>query len=236
VTWSIVAVDPGTREVGVGAATCTVAVEIVRGIVPGVGVVAAQAATNLWARNEATLAIANGASADGVLEAARAVSGRNGLSEWRDQQMAVALLAPEPTAVAHTGGDAIAWAGARTEGGVSVQGNILRGPDVVDATFEAFHDATGSPDLALRILRALEAGNDAGGDSRCPPDCPALTAFLAVAGPSETNAEEPALFLVAPRAFGIEGAIEHAQRPWQPNPGDPSPTAALRRMFEAARS
>jgi uncharacterized Ntn-hydrolase superfamily protein len=236
VTWSIVAVDPETREVGVGAASCTVAVEIVRGIVPGLGVVTAQASTNLWARNEAIAAIARGASAGDVLGAAEEVSGRNGLSAWRDQQMAVALLTPKPMALAHTGADAMPWAGAHTQGPVSVQGNILRGPEVVDAAFEAFHDDTDAPDLALRILRALEAGGAAGGDSRCPRDCPATTAFLAVAGPAEINAEEPALFLVAPRAFGIEGAIEHAQNPRQPDPGDPSPTVALRRMLEEARA
>jgi len=235
VTWSIVAVDPKTREVGVGAATCTVAVEIVRGIVPGAGVVAAQAETNLWARNEAVAAMARGAGAREALAAAEAVSGRNGLSAWRDQQMAVAVLDPEPVALVHTGTDALAWAGGRSAGRVSVQGNILRGPQVVDAAFDAFHDERGGPDLALRILRALEAGAAAGGDSRCPRDCPALTAFLAVAGPEEANAEEPALYLVAPRAFGIEGAIEHARHPWQPEPGAPSPTAALRAMFEEAR-
>ncbi len=58
-TWSIVAVDPETREVGVGAATCTVGVEMVRGIVPGVGVVSAQASTNLYSRNQAVEALAS---------------------------------------------------------------------------------------------------------------------------------------------------------------------------------
>ena len=61
-TWSIVAVDAETGEVGVGAATCTVGVELVQGIVPGVGVLAAQAYTNLLARNAATRALRSGAS------------------------------------------------------------------------------------------------------------------------------------------------------------------------------
>ena len=102
-TWSIVAVDPETREVGVGAATCTVGVEMVRGIVPGVGVVSAQAYTNLYSRNQAVEALASGSSLEEALAAAEAAAGQHGLSEWSFQQFAVVVL--EPRARAHTGSD-----------------------------------------------------------------------------------------------------------------------------------
>ncbi len=240
-TWSIVAVDPVTREVGVGAATCTVGVELVRGIVPGRGVVAAQAYTNLHARNQAREALAAGAGAEEVLRAAREASGRFGLSEWKDQQFAVAVLDPEPCALAHTGDDTVAWSGSRGAQAVSVQGNMLRGAEVVEVALAAFASEdpmAGSrpPDLAERIVRGLEAGAGAGGDNRCPFDCPCLTAFVAVARPDEEDADDPALYCVAPKVFGLKGALKHSLVPYRPDPNDPTPTAALRAMLEATRA
>jgi len=238
VTWSIVAVDPVTREVGVGAATCTVGVELVRGVVPGRGVLAAQAQTNLHARNEATKTLAAGACAEDVMRAACEASGRFGMSAFEDQQFAVAVLDPEPRVLAHTGTRTVAWSGSRGAPAVSVQGNMLRGPEVVDVALAAFASEgpteTGhAPDLAERILRGLEAGAAVGGDNRCPFECPALTAFLAVAKPDETEGEDPALYLVAPRAFGLKGALRHSLAPYRPEPNGPSPLQTLRARLDA---
>ena len=240
-TWSIVAVDPVTREVGVGAATCTVGVEMVRGIVPGKGVVSAQAFTNLLSRNRAAESLAAGASAEDALAAAHAAAGHHGLPDWKDQQVAVAVLDPEPLALAHTGSDTVSWAGskqARSEqaGAVSVQGNMIRGPEVVDVALAAFLCDDGTPDLAERIMRGLEAGGQAGGDNRCPFECPAISAFLAVAGPEEKSAEEPALYLVAPRPYSIREAVDYYTRgPKPPAPNDRSPVDSLRSMLDLAR-
>jgi len=236
VTWSIVAVDPETREVGVGAATCTVGVEMVRGIVPGVGVVSAQAHTNLYSRNQAVEALASGASLDESLAAARAAAGQHGLSEWSLQQFAVAVLDPEPRVWAHTGSETTAWAGSREAGHVSVQGNMIRGPEVLDVSLAAFLSNDGSPDLSERIMRGLEAGGQVGGDNRCPFECPAMTAFLEVAGPEEQSPEEPALFLVAPRRYSLEDVVELSARTPMPDPGDTSPVSVLRNLLDAARS
>jgi uncharacterized Ntn-hydrolase superfamily protein len=236
VTWSIVAVDPMTREVGVGAASCAVGVELVMGIVPGKGVVAAQAFTNLIARKQAVKAIAAGATAEEALAAAERSSGRLGQSAWKDQQFGVAVLeADGPRALAHTGDETLAWAGSRSAGGVSVQGNILRGKEVVDVAFQAFHSGEGAPDLAERIMRALEAGNAAGGDNRCPFDCPALAAFIAVAGPDERAGADPSLYLAAPRFFGLPAILKHMALGYRRDPADPPPVAALRAKLDAAR-
>ena len=234
-TWSIVAVDPQTREVGVGAASCAVGVELVRGMVPGKGVVAAQASTNLYARKQAVKAIARGETAEEALASAEASSGRYGQSAWKDQQFGVAVLEPEPRALAHTGDATLAWAGSRATSTVSVQGNILRGREVVDVALADFQSNEGTPDLAERIMRALEAGNEAGGDHRCPFECPALAAFIAVAGPDENLRDDPSLYLAAPRFFGIRGILRHTAIGYTRDPADPSPVTALRQKFEAAR-
>ena len=52
-TWSIVAVDPYTGEVGLAAATCNPGINFIAAVVPGKGVVAAQAETSLRGRDHA---------------------------------------------------------------------------------------------------------------------------------------------------------------------------------------
>jgi uncharacterized Ntn-hydrolase superfamily protein len=53
-----------------------------------------------------------------------------------------------------------------TGDGVAVQGNILAGPEVVDAMKAAWDASAGEPALARRLLAALAAGDEAGGDKR----------------------------------------------------------------------
>ena len=64
----------------------------------------------------------------------------------------------------HTGAECITWAGHVAGQDVSVAGNMLAGPEVVEATLHAFLAATGS--VTERLLTAMEAGEAAGGDKR----------------------------------------------------------------------
>jgi len=66
---------------------------------------------------------------------------------------------------AHTGADCKAWCGHRVEAGFTVAGNFLTGPDVLAAMATAFASDE-SAELGERLLRALEAGQAAGGDHR----------------------------------------------------------------------
>ncbi|MBN8904698.1 MAG: DUF1028 domain-containing protein, partial [Rhodospirillales bacterium] len=65
---------------------------------------------------------------------------------------------------AHTGAACVAWCGSVHGTEVSVAGNMLAGPAVVQATLDAFAAASGT--MADRLLTALEAGEAAGGDRR----------------------------------------------------------------------
>ncbi len=67
--------------------------------------------------------------------------------------------------VAHTGALCIDWAGHVAADGVSVAGNMLAGPDVVDDTLAAYLDNS-QLDFAERLLIAMQAGEVAGGDKR----------------------------------------------------------------------
>jgi uncharacterized Ntn-hydrolase superfamily protein len=78
----------------------------------------------------------------------------------------VGLVDCDGNAVTHTGRLCYDWAGGTAREGVAAQGNILVGPEVVDAMLAAWDAAADEPDLARRLLRALQAGDAAGGDSR----------------------------------------------------------------------
>jgi uncharacterized Ntn-hydrolase superfamily protein len=73
---------------------------------------------------------------------------------------------------AFTGPRADAWAGDKQGKFCTAQGNILAGQAVVDGMVAAFENTETREDgqrnhLALRLLAALEAGQAAGGDTRC---------------------------------------------------------------------
>ncbi len=65
----------------------------------------------------------------------------------------------------HTGERCVPWAGHIAGDDVSVAGNMLAGPQVVAATLDAYRRSEGRP-FGDRLIRALEAGQDAGGDKR----------------------------------------------------------------------
>src|SRR5690606_18585770 len=76
----------------------------------------------------------------------------------------VAVLDAQGRVAVHTGETASEWAGHLVGTHYSAQGNILAGPEVVEAMGRAFENGTGS--LAERLMAALEAGQEAGGDRR----------------------------------------------------------------------
>jgi uncharacterized Ntn-hydrolase superfamily protein len=180
-TWSITAVDPRTREVGIAGASCTPNVIGIAGVVPGRGVIAAQALTNGAARQRGMEMLRAGASPAEIL---RTVTDSTFDPVYFFQQYGVVAL--DHTPAAYTGAETDAWMGHELGAGVSVQGNILTGPQVVRDAMAAFRAAAAdsASRLADRLLLALEAGAAAGGDARCPGQT-ALSAFLIVAGPDD---------------------------------------------------
>ena len=66
---------------------------------------------------------------------------------------------------AHTGAACVDWCGHLLEDGLSVAGNMLAGPKVIEHTAQAFKDTRGKP-MGERLLAALDAGQAAGGDKR----------------------------------------------------------------------
>jgi uncharacterized Ntn-hydrolase superfamily protein len=96
-------------------------------------------------------------------DAAAVVTDLTAADTERDQRQLGVVDAPGRAAT-FTGDACHTWAGGRTGEGYCCQGNILVGPAVVDEMAAAFETTSG--DLATRLLAALRAGDDAGGDRR----------------------------------------------------------------------
>jgi uncharacterized Ntn-hydrolase superfamily protein len=127
----------------------------------GVGAVATQSYARVAYLEELLGRLGTGEAAGEALAAATA------LDEGREtRQVGVVGVG---SAATFTGSECNGWAGglARDDGDTAyaIQGNILTGPEVVEAMERAWHDASGEP-LARRLLAALVAGDAAGGDSR----------------------------------------------------------------------
>ena len=75
------------------------------------------------------------------------------------------LIGTNGPAAAYTGAECIDWCGHQLHGDFSVAGNMLAGPDVLDATAAAFVAGAGRP-LDERLAAAMAAGEAAGGDKR----------------------------------------------------------------------
>jgi uncharacterized Ntn-hydrolase superfamily protein len=157
-TFSIVARDPATGDLGVGVQSKYFAVgSVVPHARAGVGVLATQARGNILYGPEGLDLLAAGKAPEEVLEQLLQDDSQ------RDERQ-VGMVDAQGRAASYTGGETLAWAGGRTGKDYAVQGNLLAGPAVVEAMAVAFETAQG--DLASRLVMALAAGQAAGGDRR----------------------------------------------------------------------
>ena len=67
--------------------------------------------------------------------------------------------------ITFSGEDCVDWYGSRVGEHYTVAGNMLEGEHVIDAVAQTYEESAGNP-LEERLLDALQAGEDAGGDKR----------------------------------------------------------------------
>ncbi len=167
-TFSIVAWDPATGMTGVAVATKHLAVgALVPHAKAGVGAIATQAQTNPLLGIHGLQLLESHRAAESVFSPVVAETVLDTLlqSDGDRQQRQVHLVDYNGDAAAWTGEDCEDWAGHRTFAHGSVAGNMLAGEAVLMAMAETYHDSLHQP-LGERLLRALEAGDRAGGDKR----------------------------------------------------------------------
>lgn len=157
-TFSIVARSADGSQWGVAVASKFLAVgAAVPGAQYGVGALATQSFANLAYRPDGLRLLAEGRSAQQVVDQLTAAD------PLRDQRQ-LGVVDRDGGAATFTGRACNDWAGGRTGDGYAAQGNILTGPEVVDALAEAFEGNAGA--LAHRLYQALLAADRAGGDRR----------------------------------------------------------------------
>ncbi len=157
-TYSIVAMDPETGQMGVAVQSHWFSVgSIVAWGEAGVGVVATQSFVNPSFGPRGLALLKRGKTAQHVVEALIASD------EGRDVRQ-LAVLGVDGSVAAYTGKNCIPGAGHIVGDNYSVQANLMMNDKIWSAMSEAFENAEGS--LAQRMITALEAAQNAGGDIR----------------------------------------------------------------------
>jgi uncharacterized Ntn-hydrolase superfamily protein len=202
-TFSIIARDPESGMFGVAVSTAVPCVgAVVPHVKPGAGAIATQSYTNVRLGIAGLKLLALGLSPEVALTALLAEDEGRALRQC-------AGIDAQGRVFAYSGDQCVDWYGARTGENYSVQGNMLVGKETVDAMAEAFEAAKGH--LSSRLLKALEAGQAAGGDKR---------------------GRESAALLVAPFGTGDDGTP--AKIDMRVDLHD-DPVAELRRIFNVQR-
>jgi uncharacterized Ntn-hydrolase superfamily protein len=164
VTFSIVGRSPDGSFLGVAVASKFLAAgAYVPAAAADAGAIATQAHVNLELRTRGLELLRAGTAAADLL------AGFFGGDPDREERQA-GVVDRDGSAATFTGARAQPWAGGRTgegpEGSFAAQGNLLAGPEVVDAMVESWASSAGEPSLARRLVACLRAGQDAGGDPR----------------------------------------------------------------------
>lgn len=214
-TFSIVAVDPATREVGSAGASCAQGaaqfggVILISEIVPGRGGVNAQAYVCVNPNVNLVAAIQRmkeGMSPVQIIDWLKTNDGcfsQNFNPEYRQYGIVDFDSSGNPRAAAFTGANADNWKGHKTGPNYSIQGNILIGPQVLDSIEARFIRATGT--LADRMMYALQGANFPGADARCLNDGTSSTsAFLQVYKSTDAEGQPYLRLNVAETPKGVE--------------------------------
>ncbi|MFZ5817085.1 MAG: DUF1028 domain-containing protein [Bacillota bacterium] len=159
-TFSIVARDPKTGELGVGVQSKFLAVgAAVPWAKAEVGAIATQAWANVSFGPQGLALLEEGLTAQEALDRLLAAD------EGREHRQ-VGIVDREGRAAAYTGAQCMPWAGHHVGDGYTCQGNILVSEETVTAMARAYEATADLPHLADRLMAALAAGQEAGGDSR----------------------------------------------------------------------
>jgi uncharacterized Ntn-hydrolase superfamily protein len=175
-TWSIIIINPETKEIGIAGASCTYNCYGIGKIIPDKGAIIVQAMSNSDARAKGLQMILANATPTEIINALRDIS-----FDPERQQYAVVTLKDIELPKVYTGDSTKHFKGAMTASGIAVQGNTLATDQVVKQIFDTvINGREKSLPIEEILMLALEAGSSAGGDSRCG-DQRATSAFLIVA-------------------------------------------------------
>jgi uncharacterized Ntn-hydrolase superfamily protein len=159
-TFSIVARGTDGTSFGVAVASKFLAVgAAVPAAEAGIGAIATQAYANLAYRPDGMAQLRVGRTAQLTRDTLIATDDKRELRQ-------VGIVDAAGAAATFTGTECNPWAGGVIGDGYAIQGNILLGPEVIEAMEQAWLASNAEEPLARRLLAVLTAGDDAGGDRR----------------------------------------------------------------------
>ncbi len=157
-TFSIVAYDPKTKDLGVAVESRFIAVgSVVPWAEAGVGALATQSFANTSYGPRGLSLLRKGLHPKEVIK-------RLTEKDTMAPQRQVGVIDARGRSASYTGAECFSWAGHAVGRNYACQGNILAGEEVVKGMARAFESTEG--DLPVRLLAALHAGQKAGGDKR----------------------------------------------------------------------
>jgi uncharacterized Ntn-hydrolase superfamily protein len=158
-TWSIIARDHATRQIGIAVATKFFAVgALVPHIAAGIGAIATQALVNPYYGIDGIKLLREGKRPDDVVNTLIA-------ADHGRESRQLHVMDASGRIAAHAGNDCIEWCGHIAADGFSIAGNMLAGAAVLDDTAKAYQANAALP-FAQRLIAAMRTGELAGGDKR----------------------------------------------------------------------
>src|SRR5437667_3879860 len=158
-TWSIIARDETTGQIGIAVATKFFSVGArVPHIAAGMGAIATQALVNPYYGIDGLKLLREGRKPRDIVETL--ISGDDARASRQ-----LHIMNAEGRIAAHTGRECIDWCGHIEGNGFSIAGNMLAGGSVLDDTAKAYAANEKLP-FAQRLIAAMRSGEAAGGDKR----------------------------------------------------------------------
>jgi len=158
-TWSIIARDSTTGQIGIAVATKFFAVGArVPHIAAGIGGIATQALVNPYYGIDGVKLLREGRAPGDIVKALLAAD------DGRESRQ-LHIMDAKGRIASHTGSECVDWCGHVRGDGFSIAGNMLAGPRVLDDTAKAYAVNKTLP-FARRLIAAMKAGEAAGGDKR----------------------------------------------------------------------
>jgi len=181
-TFSIVAIDPLTGQVGSAGASCIAGSIILSDVHPGRGVIHTQAsylsANQIYARSLMNLGLSPEQIRDSVVA-------HDAQSNPTVRQYGIVDLIGGGRTAAYTGVNCLNYKNHILGPTYSIQGNILLGQQILDSMQARFLRATGT--LADKMMAALQGAKVVGADTRCTGrNTSSISAFIRMGRPQDT--------------------------------------------------
>ena len=184
-TFSIVAVDTLTGQIGSAGASCIQGSIVISDIHPGLGAIHTQSYWNASNQDSASSLMEQGYAPQDIIDWLVENDAQN---DPTIRQYGIVDLLEGGRSAAFTGENCSDFKGHKIGDTYAIQGNILLGQSILDDMEEAFLTQYGT--FEEKLMASLMAANVVGADTRCTPyGTPSISAFIRVSDPNDDNAD-----------------------------------------------